>query len=299
MKKATFELFIASLLWGFAFISVVWALEAYTPLAIVTLRFLVVALLGIPAAILFKSFRKDLSVDLLRATFLPGAFLSTTLLLQTFGLKYTSATNSGFITTLYVLFTPLTESILRRKRPSKLLMTGIGIAVLGTAFICQVHKMKALNVGDVFTILCAWAAVGQFISLSHIVPKMKVSAFAFNIGQSFWISLLCGVFMLGLEPLPKLVLDPSTKAFWGLVTLSFGASLIAFFLQIRAQRVLSASTASLICLMESPFAAIFAALCLHERFSGWQIVGAILILYAAILAVKDSSATPAPSHGNA
>lgn len=299
MKKATAELFIASLLWGFAFISVVWALEVYTPLAIVTLRFLVVALLAIPAALFFRSFRKDLSLDLLRATFLPGAFLASTLLLQTFGLKYTSATNSGFITTLYVLFTPLTESILRRKRPSKQLMTGIAIAVLGTAFICQIHKMKALNIGDVFTILCAWTAVGQFISLSHIVPKMKVSAFAFNIGQSFWIALLCGVFMIGLEPLPKLVLDPMTKPFWGMVTLSLGASLIAFFFQIRAQRVLSASTASLICLMESPFAAFFAALFLHERFSGWQIVGALLILCAAILAVKDSSEAPTPIHGSA
>lgn len=294
MNKATLELFVACIFWGFGFIAIIWALDGYSPLAIMTLRFLLVGLCAIPAWLGSRRFRTDFTPALFRMTFGPAFFLAITLLLQTWGLKYTSATNSGFITTLYVLFTPLAESLLRRRWPSRRLRIAVMIALTGTALICQIHTMQRFNLGDVLTLFCAWTAVAQFLSLSRILPSMTVSPFAFNLSQSIWIAVLTGSCMLLFEGVPHLVTDIHQRAFWGLAILAYGASFCAFLLQIRAQRVLSASTASIICLLESPFAALFAVWLLNEQFSSLQMAGGLLIFYASILAVRDATSAIVP-----
>jgi drug/metabolite transporter (DMT)-like permease len=68
----------------------------------------------------------------------------------------------------------------------------------------------------------------------------------------------------------------------GLLSLTFGSTLIAFALQVRAQRVLSPSIASLIFLLESPFALIFAIYFLNESMTDLQATGALLIFFSAV-----------------
>jgi drug/metabolite transporter (DMT)-like permease len=70
---------------------------------------------------------------------LPALLLAGTLILQTWGLHYTTATKSGFITTLYVVFVPLLEALHLRRRIS----TGLWLCVLG-AFV---GTLLIVNVG--------------------------------------------------------------------------------------------------------------------------------------------------------
>jgi drug/metabolite transporter (DMT)-like permease len=74
------------------------------------------------------------------------------------------------------------------------------------------------------------------------------------------------------------------KAVIGLLSLSLGSTTLAFYLQVRAQAHLSATVSSLLFLLESPFALIFAFLLLGESLSTMEAIGAFLIFTAAVLA---------------
>jgi drug/metabolite transporter (DMT)-like permease len=64
--------------------------------------------------------------------------------------------------------------------------------------------------------------------------------------------------------------------------MGIGSTLIGFALQVRGQKKISATTASIIYQVESPIAAIFAYFLLNERMTPLQIVGASLIFTAAL-----------------
>jgi drug/metabolite transporter (DMT)-like permease len=66
--------------------------------------------------------------------------------------------------------------------------------------------------------------------------------------------------------------------------------LFAFFLQIKAQKVLSPSLSSIIFLLESPFASLFAFLLLGDRMTPLQALGGVMIFVAAFTATQLGSA---------
>jgi drug/metabolite transporter (DMT)-like permease len=109
------------------------------------------------------------------------------------------------------------------------------------------------------------------------------SAFIFNAFQSFWSALLSLVTVFIFS-------GPHWKGydFWalvGLASLTIGSTMIAFALQVKAQKTLSPSLSSLLFLLESPFAMLFGILLLHETLSLGQTVGAVLIFLSAYGAV--------------
>lgn len=308
MKKqylATFELFIAALLWGFGFIAAVWALESLSASAIIFYRFFGAFILGIFILFLASTFsrknknQKSFQFDLIELkdealiSFTPGLVLWGMLIFQTLGLHTTTATNSGFITTLYALWVPLFRFLFHKDKLSLLYWFSLGLALIGTFLILdwQNFSFENLNQGDLLTLICSLFAAAHIILVGNVASKSK-NSFAFNTFQSLWTALPCLLLFYFATESSSLGIDLkgqwdlfniSTKAFWGLTILSFGCSMIAFFLQVRAQQYLSPSTASLLFLMESPAAAIFAYWLLSERLSWLQASGAGLILLACIL----------------
>jgi drug/metabolite transporter (DMT)-like permease len=110
-KRAAFELILAGALWGFGFIAATWAIQSFTPTETLVLRFITASVLG--EALYFILRRPKVpsaKSDFLKA--LPaGALLGGMLLLQTIGLKYTTATKSGFLTSIYVILVPLLNTL--------------------------------------------------------------------------------------------------------------------------------------------------------------------------------------------
>ena len=87
----------------------------------------------------------------LSAAAIATAFLFFGYALQTVGLSYTSASNSAFLTALYVIIVPL---MLRRFDGR--VLTATGIAMAGLWFL--VKPSATMNVGDIMTIGCAVAS---------------------------------------------------------------------------------------------------------------------------------------------
>lgn len=288
-RQAVLELIGAGGLWGFGFIATVWTLGSFEPIWSVVVRFVLVAAVGVPL-ILRPTYKNVRGWDQAKIAFGAGMFMSLTMILQTWGLKYTTATKSSFITVTYVLMVPVIERIFFRTsvRPSLFFFALLGL--FGTALICEFNPLDPLvnnwNWGDLMTLGCALAGAGQIISLGIVSQKIQ-SSFVVNIYQCLWAMLLplpLAPFMGGPFSLDGL----TTKAAVGLVYVVMGSTLVAFMLQVRAQRVLSPSLASLLFLLESPFAALFAAIFLGEHLSGLQWTGALVIMLSSFGAIRVS-----------
>jgi drug/metabolite transporter (DMT)-like permease len=280
-KRATLELILASLLWGFGFIATVWALQGFSPLWVTFLRFALASFISL-IWVLFKE-RRHLNQEQLKISLIPGILLSGTLILQTWGLKFTTATKSGFITCLYVLFVPILERVFLKQPLSALHFVFVTVALFGTALICD-FQTGDWNRGDLITLACTLVASAQIFWFALIHQRIG-SAVAFNSLQSLWSAGICALFLPMAGPMPTFTAIPF-MAWLGIAALTIGSTVIAFALQVRAQKSISPSTASLLYLLESPFAMLFAILLLRESLNWTQGIGAFIILAAVLASIR-------------
>lgn len=279
---AVFELILAGSLWGFGFVATFWALEAVNTAELTFLRVAIGSLIGLPFV---YAARKNISLTKkFRLSFLPSVFLMGTLIFQTWGLFYTTPTKCGFITTLYVVFVPLLESILHRTKISLGIWACVIGALIGTCLIVNIG-FSDINFGDVLTLISAFFATAQIYYMGTVSPQIT-HAFVFNIFQCYWMLLMVVPFVRWSELMTKMhgVADWPGHSVIGVLSLAVGSTVIAFFLQVRAQRQLSRTVSSLLFLLESPFAMIFSMIFLSQTLSVSESVGALLIFVSAFFA---------------
>jgi len=279
--KAGVELGAAAAIWGFGFIITIWILPFVGPLWISALRFgLTIVSVGL-ASLLFPTLRNLFQREDVRKAMLPGLLLASMMVLQTWGLRFTSATNSGFITTLYVVLIPLVQSVFMGRRFSLWTLALILTALVGTALIAKLH-LGDWNIGDLLTLGCALAAALHILAIDRFASSAR-SPLSLNTFQSLWAAVVCLPMALAWETFPSL--DAPPVAWAGVAYLAFVSTMIAFLIQIRAQRLLAPVTASLLFLLESPFSAFFARIFLGDQMLPSQWWGGVLILASAALCI--------------
>src|ERR1700683_1714742 len=127
------SLIAVALIWGTTFILVKQALAGVSTLLFLTLRFAIAAL---ALALIFrKEFRQPNLARGLRGGLIAGGFLFCGYVLQTFGLKYTSSSKTGFITGLYIPLVPLFSSLIYKKIPRPAEVMGVLAAFTGMALM--------------------------------------------------------------------------------------------------------------------------------------------------------------------
>jgi drug/metabolite transporter (DMT)-like permease len=203
---------------------------------------------------------------------------------QTIGLNHTTATKSGFITTLYVLMVPFLNQYIFKVKIDRRFYSLALIALIGTVLLLDVFSESSnINIGDWWTFGCAIMAALQIIVVGKYAP-LSESPFRFNSFQNFW-TLLCVTPLFLLQE--KITWFSYSLLPWlGLIELAIGSSIIAFTIQIRAQKVLSPETASQFFLLESPFAFLFGYMFLKETLTPIQLIGAAMILLTTYLTLK-------------
>lgn len=289
MLKPLIELLVAAIFWGFGFIAAIWSLEKMSPGALVFYRFMGAFLVG--SFILFLMGKKfpQFLIEL-RLAIVPGLFMAATLVIQNLGLKLTTATNSAFITSLYVVWVPLLAAVIIKSKVKKSQWLFVALALLGTALMIKTDFVfkdagPLFAPGDLITLICSLFAAGHILTIDKVAVKSK-DHFAFNVAQC----AVSGVAALTLFPLESnwSLHFTGFKPWFGLFALALGSSLIAFWLQIRAQKKLNPTVASILFLLESPFSAFFAFWLLQESMNLQQFTGAGLIMLAGILSIVFS-----------
>jgi len=273
-RLALFEGLISAVFWGFGYVASVWALESFSVSQSLALRFFIVGFLFTP--VLFIKFKLTELKRLLRLSFLPGVFLVGEIYFQLIGLRYTTPTKAAFITVLFVVLVPLIEALFYKIKINKLHWLFVLIALLGTGFLAT-FKVEDINWGDLFMFMSALFVSFHILSVSKL-SQNEDNLFSINLFQCFWAGVLT---------LPFLIFDPITldaqfsfKSVLGLAFLTFGTTLLAFYFQMRSQKELNPSTASVLFLLESPLAALFSYLILNEMLSLPQMLGCCLIFLA-------------------
>lgn len=279
MKKniALIEVLIANILWGFGFTATVWSLESFSILQSLSLRFVIVGLIIGIYSVFYINKRKV--IDLLKTTALPAFFLGGEVVFQVWGLKLTSPTKAGFITTLFVVIVPLLEQFFFKRKISSWHWIWVFIAIIGTYLIVGGALTNKINTGDLIILASALFASLHILSIDRLA-KANDSLFYLNGLQALWIGALLFP-VLSVQGFPDWS-NVSIKSWLGLTSLTFGSTLLAFYFQMRAQKRLNPATCSLLFLMESPLAALFSYLFLADRLEAIQIYGCVLIFISAV-----------------
>lgn len=277
------ELLTADLFWGFGFVATIYALQSMGPHTMTWIRFLVGGSIGILLAFIIPKWRSSLTRRQFKLAFWPGIWLALTITLQTWGMRYTTATKAGFITTLYVLMVPILEMFVRKHVVSFFHFIMIAVALLGTALICNLQSFE-INIGDILVFACAVAASIQIFWFGLIQNDIR-SPFVFNSIQCLFAVPIPLVFALISSEAPPAMESMTSQAWIGILSLTFGSTFLAFALQVKAQKYLSPSIASMIFLLEAPIAALFALWLLGESMHFSQWLGAVLIFIAALATV--------------
>ncbi len=203
-------------------------------------------------------------------------------LLQTFGLQTTAASVSGFLTGMYVVFTPLLGAFVLGNRLGARVWAAVALATAGLAVLSL--QGLAVGGGEALTLLSALlygvhlVAVGQWTTARNAVGLTVV--------QLATVAALCG-----LAALPGGVTLPDREGDWlALLYMALVAGALAMLVQTWAQSRLAATRAAVIMTMEPAWAATFAVLLGGERLGPRVVAGGALVLAATCLVEQAGSA---------
>ena len=217
----------------------------------------------------------------LRGGAIAGIFLWLGYILQTFGLKYTSAGNSGFLTGLYIVLVPLISAAFYRRWPQLPELVGILVASGGMVLMTlpSLDREFRMNRGDVLTLGCAAAFAFHLLVLGYFSQRERFEAVAF--GQIICAAVL-STLSLAIEP-PRAAW--SNAVVFAIVLTAIFATAVAFALQTWGQQHTTATRTALIFALEPVFALTTAVLAGGEHLTFARFAGAALIL-TGILAVE-------------
>lgn len=275
-------LLLAGAIWGMGFVAQSTGMEHLGPYAFIACRFTIAALVTWP--FVFWEVRQATlpmhnKLGNMARFALIGVVFFFGMASQQVGLLTTSVSNSGFLTALYVVFTPLVAVVLFRDWPHRIVWPASLVALSGIYFLSG-GDLSAVATGDFLTILSAlfWALqvvlIGRFVSGSGRAFLLAATQFSV-VALCAWLV----VFTIG-EPL---LWENVWGARWELLFTGVFAGAIAFTLQVIGQRYTSASQAAIFLSSEAPFAAIFGAVILYERIGLIGVVGCLLILLAMFM----------------
>ena len=278
---ALLALVAVTAVWGLTFVQVKDAVELYPLFAFLAVRFAIAsAVLAVPAAGRLRS--------LGRPGWTAGASLGLLLALgyalQTAGLERTTVSSAGFITGLYVVFTPLLGLVLFRTRVGRAVWLGVALAVAGLAMLSGVGAGDPA--GDLLVLAGSAAYSLQIVLMERYAPRYDAVAFTQAEMLAAFVGFAVVAIALGQVEVPR------GWTVWGalLVTGVF-ASALAFLVQTWAQRRLSAARTALAFALEPVWAGIFGFWLAGDRLGalGWG--GCALIMAGIVVAEPEAART--------
>jgi drug/metabolite transporter (DMT)-like permease len=241
---------------------------------------LVAVRFGIASALFLAIFFSTL-VKMDRPAVIKGGILGLLLLAgyvpQTFGLRYTSASKSGFITGMLVVFTPLFQVLIERRPPKMGNLVGVVLVSIGLYFLTSPVGSQ-FNFGDGLTLACAAVFALYIVYLDLYSKEQNVTQLAFL--QMIVIATLAAVGGLLFE---EWHFEFKLNLALGLAYLSIMATVVTLYLQTAYQRQTTPTRAAIIFSLEPVFSAVFAYLVDHESIGVLGVVGGGMIVMGLLI----------------
>jgi drug/metabolite transporter (DMT)-like permease len=291
---ATAALILVTAVWGITFVQVKDAVELYPLLAFLAIRYVIATAALAPIAVRrLGGFGREGLV----AGAVLGGLIALGIGLQTAGLERTTVTSTGFITGLYVLFTPLLGLALFRTPIPRSLWAGAALALLGLALLSGVPQGSGR--GDLLVLISAFVQAFHIVMVERYANRFDV--FALTFVQVAAAAVAFGAVSLAFEELTV----PRGWTVWSaLIVTGLFAVAFAYVVQVWAQRRVSATRIAIVFSLETVFAGLFGYLLAGDRLGALGFAGCAAIFAGIVVAEPAAASTlrrlvgrPAPEPG--
>lgn len=268
---------LVAVVWGASYLAAKGITTTHTVVAVLVLRFAVV----LPALVVagWRGLRA-LTAPQWRGAAVLGLILSGIFLLETYGVVRTSATNAGLIISLTMIFTPLAEAAVTRKRPPRAFLAAAGLSVLGVVLLTQGGGFTQPSAGDGLILLAALARTVHVLAMSRIKAVQDADSLSLTTVQlGSAVAVFAVLAAVGTGDTPwSVAVGFGAREWAGLLFLSVFCTLFAFFVQMWAVRRTSPSRVSLLLGTEPLWAAAVGIAVGGERLGAVGLVGGVLVL---------------------
>jgi len=265
--------------WGLTFVQVKNALELYPLFAFLAVRFAISALALAPFA--WRSLRA-LPAHGHAGGVVTGLLLAAAFGLQTAGLELTTVASTGFITGLYVVFTPFIALALFTTPVSRAVWLGVAFAVAGLLLLSGIPGGSAS--GNALVLASALAAALQIVAMERLAPRYDAVVLTFLMMATSFVACTALAVLVGEVEAPRGWTVWSALLVTGLFSGALGY-LVATWVQART----TAARAALVFTLEAPFAALFGVL-LADEVLGWEGWLGCAVIMAGILVAEPAAA---------
>ena len=280
--RADLALALCTLLWGSTFVVVKNSLDHSSVFVFLALRF---TLAGLCMAVFRPGVFRTLQREEIFAGVRLGFFMFCGYAFQTAGLRYTTASNSGFITGSSVVLVPLILALFWGKRVTLWVYFGTIAAGAGLYFLTvPVTGAAHLNRGDVLTFFAAISYAVHIILVGEYAREH--SAAALSVLQVLACAVMAWLTAMGADAIrwQQMRFASSSELWIGITVCALFATAVAFSLQLWAQQYTTPSHAAILFTLEPVFAVITSYLVLGERLGLRSVVGAGMVLVGILAA---------------
>jgi drug/metabolite transporter (DMT)-like permease len=267
-------LVVVTAIWGYTFVPVQEAVAVYPLFAFLAVRFAISTATLAPFAL--GSLR-----TLPRAGWAAGVGAGTLLAaaygLQTAGLELTTVTSTGFITGLYVVFTPLIALAAFHTPVPAPVWIGVVLSLAGLLLLSGVPGGSWA--GNLLVLGNAVAQSLQIVAMERFAPRYDARALTF-----LQMSVAFAGFTVIAVAAGQVEAPPDAKTWYALVVTGVFAGALGYLVATWVQSRTTAARAALVFTLEAPFAALFGVLLLSETLGWAGLLGCAVMLTGIVLA---------------
>ena len=288
-------LIFAAFLWGVAFVFQSMASNSLGTFSINTFRSFIATLFLLPFMIFSLNKEKKNGIKtnykfgIIGGAF-AGIFLALASIFQQLGVSTTSTSKSGFITAFYIILVPIFSLFLKKKCGNNVYIA-IVIALLGLGLL-TLNSSFTLEIGDLYLFIGSIFFAFQIMVIDHFSPK--TNTYLIMVIQMFISAIVSLPFMLIFETFS---LNDFTSALLPLLFLGIVSNGIAYTIQVKTQKVLNPTVASLLMSLESVFSSLSGVIIytfyqfseVSQYLNLQQSIGCVVMFIAVILSELPSN----------
>ena len=302
IRRNSFLLVIAAMIWGAAFVAQSTGGDAVGPYTFNCVRSVIGGLVLIPVIKISdrlhwtrkRPVSREDKRTLLAGGIACGIALSAASNLQQVGIYMgTPVGKAGFLTACYMLLVPILGLFIGKKCGWNIWL-GVAITVIGLYLLCMQGSFS-VQLSDLLILLCALCFAIQILIIDHYVDRVdgvRMSCIQFIVSGTIsavpMIFVDLGLSAPGISEWAEALADPYS---W--IPILYAGVLscgVAYTLQIIGQRGMNPTVASLLMSLESVFSVLAGWVLLNQTLSAREIFGCFLIFGAVVLAEIPISA---------
>ena len=272
------SLLVCSIIFGFTYSFLNRIGQYIEPFMVNAIRFMLSSLCLLP--FIFKRKDSEPVFEYVKAGSIAGAMLVIGSFTQQLATKYSSPGKIGFIVSLYIIFVPILNYFIFKKRINFLTLISIVVAIFGLVILCDI-KDFTLQIGDILCLICSILYAAQILYVDRCADKLDPIKFTFAefIGT--------GIFsFVGVLIFEAISFNGIENVIFDFVFVSIVSGCLGYLLQVIGQKYTENTIASMIMSLESVFAIVAEFLILNQIMSIKELLGCLIMFIGVILCIK-------------